>query len=46
MLRNWLENGGTVILASHYLEEVDVLCDTVSIMDRDVMIANGTPFKL
>lgn len=46
VLREWRADGGTVVLTSHYLEEVDVLSDRVAILDRGVMIANGTPTQL
>lgn len=45
-LRHWRDNGGTVLFSSHYLEEVDILSDRVAIMDRGVLIANGTPMEL
>lgn len=46
VLRHQREQGGTIILTSHYLEEVDVLSDKVVIMDKGVMIAEGTPTDL
>ncbi|MCL4329217.1 MAG: ATP-binding cassette domain-containing protein [Candidatus Thermoplasmatota archaeon] len=36
----------TIILTSHYLEEVDTLADTVSIMDHGVIKVTGTPESL
>lgn len=46
VIRDWRDEGGAVILSSHYLEEVDILCDRVGIMDRGVLIACGTPTEL
>lgn len=46
VLRHHRSQGGTIILTSHYLEEVDVLSDKVVIMDKGVVIAEGTPTEL
>lgn len=46
VLRGWRDEGGSIILTSHYLEEVDVLSDQVGILDRGVMIAKDTPTGL
>lgn len=45
-LRKLRENGTTVLLTSHYLEEVDALADRVAIIDQGVVIAAGTPSHL
>jgi ABC-2 type transport system ATP-binding protein len=45
-LRQLRSNGTTVIITSHYLEEVDALADRVAIIDRGVVIASGTPSEL
>ena len=36
------KNGTTVIYTSHYMEEVEALCDRVAIMDNGKIIACGT----
>ena len=36
------KNGATVVYTSHYMEEVEQLCDRVSIIDRGHVIAEGT----
>lgn len=36
------EEGMTVIYTSHYMEEVDYLCDRIYIMDQGSLIASGT----
>ena len=46
VLRSWRDSGGTIMLTSHYLEEVDVLSDKVGIMEKGVFIASGTPADL
>jgi ABC-2 type transport system ATP-binding protein len=38
--------GTTVLITSHYLEEIDVLADRVAIIDRGKVIAQGTPDQL
>ncbi|MFO7030399.1 lysozyme [Limnospira fusiformis CCALA 023] len=45
-LRQLREQGITVLITSHYLEEIDVLADRVSIIDKGVVIATGTPSEL
>ncbi len=38
--------GTTVVLTTHYMEEAEVLCDRVAIMDRGEIIALDTPRDL
>ncbi|GAB4348858.1 MAG: ATP-binding cassette domain-containing protein [Cyanophyceae cyanobacterium] len=45
-LRRLPSLGTTVLIASHYLEEVDALADRVAIIDRGRVIAQGTPNEL
>ncbi|MBW4514679.1 MAG: ATP-binding cassette domain-containing protein [Timaviella obliquedivisa GSE-PSE-MK23-08B] len=45
-LRQLRTQGTTVVLTSHYLEEVDALADRVAIIDRGLVIASGTPSAL
>jgi ABC-2 type transport system ATP-binding protein len=40
------EQGTTVLLSSHYLEEVDALADRLAIIDGGRVIAEGTPAEL
>jgi ABC-2 type transport system ATP-binding protein len=40
------QRGMTVIYASHYMEEVEALCDRVAIMDGGALIALGTIAEL
>jgi len=39
-------SGTTVVLTTHYMEEADVLCDRVAVMDRGKVIACDTPTAL
>jgi ABC-2 type transport system ATP-binding protein len=45
-LRQIREAGTTVLLTSHYLEEIDMLADRVAIIDQGKVIAAGTPSEL
>ncbi|MFH7030417.1 MAG: ATP-binding cassette domain-containing protein [Heteroscytonema crispum UTEX LB 1556] len=45
-LRKLRAAGTTVVITSHYLEEIDALADRVAIIDRGVVIATGTPSEL
>ena len=38
--------GVTVLLTTHYIEEADVLCDRVAIIDHGKFVATGTPSEL
>lgn len=40
------DSGKTVVLTTHYMEEADVLCDRVAVMDHGQIIACDTPLKL
>jgi ABC-2 type transport system ATP-binding protein len=45
-LRQLRASGTTILITSHYLEEVDALADRVGIIDRGLVIAEGTPSEL
>ncbi|MEY3255599.1 MAG: hypothetical protein RLZZ29_730, partial [Cyanobacteriota bacterium] len=45
-LRKLRSAGTTVVITSHYLEEIDALADKVAIIDRGLVIATGTPAQL
>ncbi|MBP9046452.1 MAG: ABC transporter ATP-binding protein, partial [Moraxellaceae bacterium] len=38
--------GKTIILTTHYMDEAELLCDELAIMDRGRIIAEGTPQAL
>ncbi|MBW4668367.1 MAG: ABC transporter ATP-binding protein [Cyanomargarita calcarea GSE-NOS-MK-12-04C] len=45
-LRKLRSAGTTVVITSHYLEEIDALADRLAIIDRGLVIAEGTPSQL
>lgn len=45
-LRQIRNAGTTVLITSHYLEEIDLLADHVAIIDKGLVIATGTPSEL
>lgn len=45
-IRDVRASGATVVLTTHYMEEAEVLCDRVAIMDRGKLIACDTPAAL
>ena len=38
--------GKTVLLTTHYMDEADLLCDRIAIIDHGKIIARGTPTEL
>ena len=40
------ENGLTVFMTTHYLEEADSLCNRIAIMDKGTIKVSGTPAEL
>lgn len=45
-LRQLREAGTTVLITSHYLEEIDALADRLAIIGNGLLIDEGTPSKL
>ncbi len=50
-MRSWLEryraeSGCTILLASHNMDEVARLCDTVLMMKQGAIVDRGTPAEL
>jgi ABC-2 type transport system ATP-binding protein len=45
-LRNLRSAGTTILITSHYLEEIDALADNLAIIDRGKVIAQGSPSQL
>ncbi|MBR8829437.1 MAG: ATP-binding cassette domain-containing protein [Gomphosphaeria aponina SAG 52.96 = DSM 107014] len=45
-LRKLKAAGTTVVITSHYLEEIDALADRLAIIDQGEIIATGTPSEL
>ena len=46
LLRQLVDEGTTVLLSSHYLEEVEALADQMAIIDAGRVIAEGSPDQL
>ncbi|MCX6649882.1 MAG: ABC transporter ATP-binding protein [Candidatus Bathyarchaeota archaeon] len=46
IISNLKKRGKTVVLTSHYIEEVEALADRVGIIDNGKLIALGTPAEL
>jgi ABC-2 type transport system ATP-binding protein len=46
LLQRFKASGGTILLTTHYMDEAEVLCDRVAIVDRGNVIALGTPRTL
>ena len=47
MIKDYADRQGvTVLLSSHNMLEVEYLCDRVGLMDRGVVVAEGTPDEL
>jgi ABC-2 type transport system ATP-binding protein len=40
------EQGGSLLLTTHYMDEAERLCDRLAIMDRGKVIARGSPLEL
>jgi ABC-2 type transport system ATP-binding protein len=45
-VRRLRQDGMTVFLTTHYLEEADALCDRLAIIDHGKIVAEGTPDAL
>jgi ABC-2 type transport system ATP-binding protein len=45
-VRRLRDDGMTIFLTTHYLDEADALCDRISIIDRGLIVAEGTPADL
>ncbi len=40
------DNGATILYTTHYMEEVEILCDRVIILDKGKILASGTTDEL
>jgi ABC-2 type transport system ATP-binding protein len=45
-VRKLRDQGMTIFLTTHYLDEADTLCDRISIIDTGLIVAEGTPSDL
>lgn len=46
LIRNIREQGTTVIITTHYMDEAEILCDRVAIIDSGVIISMASPDQL
>ncbi|MDD2519050.1 MAG: ABC transporter ATP-binding protein [Bacilli bacterium] len=40
------KNGATIVYTTHYMEEVEILCDRIIILDKGKIVASGTSKEL
>ncbi|MEP6507544.1 MAG: ABC transporter ATP-binding protein [Gemmatimonadales bacterium] len=45
-IRAYVSKGRTVLLTTHYLEEADALADRVVVIDKGVIVADGSPSEI
>lgn len=46
LIKNIKKNGATVILTTHYMDEAEVLCDRIAVIDDGKIISLDTPDKM
>src|SRR6266496_1780092 len=46
LIRNIRQRGATVIITTHYMDEAEILCDRVAIIDNGKIISLASPDKL
>ena len=46
LVQNILAGGSTVVLTTHYMDEAQVLCDEIAIMDAGKIMTQGSPDEL
>ena len=46
LLSEFRRQGGTILLTTHYMDEAEVLCDRVAIVDHGKVISEGAPGEL
>jgi len=45
-IREYNQQGKTIVLTTHYMDEADTLCENLAIVDHGKVIAQGTPQEL
>jgi ABC-2 type transport system ATP-binding protein len=45
-IRSFAQHGKTIVLTTHYLEEADELAQRVVVIDRGVVVADGSPAEI
>ena len=46
VVRRMRDDGRTVVLTTHYMDEAEALCDRLAIMDHGRLLVSGTPAEL
>lgn len=46
IVETFREGGGSVLITTHYMDEAEILCDDLAILDRGEVIARGAPREL
>jgi len=46
LLQRFRQEGGTILITTHYMDEAETLCDRVAVVDHGKVIALGTPREL
>ena len=46
IIKDIKNQGKTIVLTTHYMEEAQILCDVLAIMDRGEIIESGSPLDL
>ena len=46
LLTEFRSEGGTILITTHYMDEAEILCDRVAIVDHGRVIAEGSPREL
>ena len=46
LVRRIKEAGGTILITTHYMDEAEILCDRVAVVDHGRVIAHGAPHDL
>jgi len=46
LLKDLNANGITIFMTTHYIEEAEILCEDIALMDEGKIIARGTPTEL
>lgn len=46
LIHGFCEQGGTVFLTTHYMEEAEVLCQNVAFLNKGRLLCSGGPFEL
>jgi ABC-2 type transport system ATP-binding protein len=46
LVRSLVESGKTIFLTTHYMFEADEICDRIAVINKGVIVAEGTPASL